>query len=256
MIEGTKNIWRIVKSIETKGSMQMAIDEAIMNARINNFVPNTLRFYYWNPPCVSIGYFQSLQKEVDVKKAKEQGVDIVRRYTGGGAVFHNKELTYSLVLSENEVSKDIIKSYKQICESLVIGLKSIGISAEFKPINDIIVNNKKISGNAQTRKQGVVLQHGTILLDVDVKKMFSILKVPSEKIKDKLIEIAEQRVTSIKNELGNNITKKEIESSILKGFEKNFNMTFEESQLSEHELIIAKKLCEEKYSTKKWCYLK
>ncbi len=244
--------WRLIKSIETNGPMQMAIDEAVMTTRIKNLVPNTLRFFTWKPPCLSIGYFQSLEQEVDAEKAKEMGVDIVRRYSGGGAVFHDRELTYSMAVSEKNIPNDIIESYKTVCNALTVGLKTVGIAGEFKPINDIIVNGKKISGNAQTRKGGIVLQHGTILMDVDLKKMFSLLKVPNEKIKDRMIESAEKRVTSIRKELGREMELEKLSNAIVSGFEKTFGICFEESGMTDYESKLAKKLCDEKYSTEEW----
>jgi len=247
-------IWRVVRQIEAKGAMQMAIDEAMLIARIRKKIPNTLRFFTWKPACVTIGFFQSLRQEVDAEKAKELGIDVVRRYTGGGAVLHDRELTYSIVLSEKDVPSDIIESYKKICSGIVNGLKSIGIDSEFMPINDILVNGKKISGNAQTRREGFVLQHGTILMDVDAKKMFSVLKVPDEKIRDKMIKSVEERVTSLKKEAGREIGCRELEDALIKGFEKAFGAEFMEAGLTDWELRQAEKLCREKYSTRKWCY--
>jgi len=196
----------------------MATDEAIMLSKTP-----TLRLYEWNPPAVSIGYFQSLEAEVDKKACEDAKVDIVRRITGGGAVFHDKELTYSIIIPEDMTSPDIIKSYEQICGTIVSALKSLNINAQFIPINDIIANKKKISGSAQTRKHGMVLQHGTILLDVDVKKMFSILKVPDEKMKDKIIKAVEERVDSIDADID------ELKTAIIKSFEE----TFEKTKISE-----------------------
>ncbi len=244
--------WRLIKTIEANGAMQMATDEAILMHRIKNKVPNTLRFFTWKPSCLTIGYFQNLKKEVDIEKAKESGVGIVRRYTGGGAVFHDKELTYSLAISEKDVPQDVIESYKTICGAIIKGLDMVGVHSEFKPINDIVVNNKKISGNAQTRKEGIVLQHGTILIDVDVKKMFSLLKVPDEKIKDKMIKTAEERLTSLAKELDRNVTVSELRRAMIQGFENVFQVKFEESELTVEELRLAEKLCKEKYSTKRW----
>jgi lipoate---protein ligase len=252
----TKKKWRLVKHIETNGAMQMAIDEAMLVARSKGLVPNTLRFFSWKPVCLSIGYFQSLEKEIDVKKTKEQGVDIVRRYTGGGAVLHDKELTYTLAVNEKDVSLNIIKSYEIICSAIIRGLKKLNIKSEFKPINDILVGNKKISGNAQTRKKGVLMQHGTILIDVDVKKMFSLLKVPDEKIKDKMIKTVEERVTSIQKEIGQEVRMEKLSEMIRRGFEEVFGVEFEESELTEYELQIAEKLFKEKYSQKEWSYLR
>src|SRR5208283_2072423 len=159
--------------------------------------PPTIRFYGWDPTAISIGYFQCLGKEVDLKNCAEFGIDIVRRRTGGGAVYHDGEITYSVIAKESVFSKDILESYRQICGCIIDSLALIGIKSEFKPINDIIVNGKKISGNAQTRRNGVLLQHGTILYSVDLDRMFSALKVSDEKIRDKLIQNARERVTSI-----------------------------------------------------------
>jgi len=248
--------WRLIPSIEECGAMQMAIDEAMLYARIKGIIPNTLRFFSWKPPAITIGYFQSLKKEVDVKKAKNLGIDVIRRYTGGGAVLHDKELTYSVVMDEKDLPTDIIKSYQKICSCIIYGLKTMGLNAEFKPINDIVVKNKKISGNAQTRKEGIVLQHGTILIDVDVEKMFSVLKVPNEKIKDKLIKDAKERVTSINKELGKNTGIKKLEKSIAKGFEKIFKIKFYLGDLTKEEMKLTRKLYKTKYSTKEWNYLR
>lgn len=244
--------WRLLETIESNGAKQMAIDEAMLAARSEGKIPNTLRFFKWKPPAITIGFFQSLEKEVDVKKANSLGVDVIRRYTGGGAVLHDKEITYSLVAGEDEMPSDIIESYELLCQGIVSGLALLGITAEFKPINDIITNGKKISGNAQTRKQGVLLQHGTLLIDVDVKRMFSLLKVPDEKIRDKMISAVEERVTSVKKELGREVSFDEIEAVLTKGFQDTLKTNFFVSGLTEYEDQLAKKLEREKYSTKEW----
>ncbi len=244
--------WRLIKSIADNGARQMAIDEAILTVRIKDKVPNTLRFFTWKPPCVTIGFFQNLEDEIDLAKARSKNIDIVRRYTGGGAVLHEHELTYSLTISEKDVSSNIVESYEDICGGIIEALLFLGIKAKFKPINDVIAGNKKISGNAQTRKSGVVLQHGTILLDLDLEKMFSVLKVPDEKIKDKMIKVAKERVTSLKNELGKNIANKEMEKALIYGFEKMFNIKTKVGELTPEELKHAEKLYKEKYISDKW----
>lgn len=247
---------RILPLIKDSGAMQMAIDEAILVSRAKCLVPDTLRFFTWEPSAITIGFFQSLDKEVDVNKAKELNIDIVRRYTGGGAVLHDKELTYSIAISEDNIKGDIIKSYEIICNGIIKGLNKLGLDSKFKPINDIIVNEKKISGNAQTRKQGVILQHGTILMDVDVRKMFSLLKVCDEKIKDKMIEIVEERVTSLKHVLQREISVEELKNYLIEGFGESLNCEFVEGELTDEEINLAKKLYDEKYNTKEWCYFR
>jgi len=212
----------------------MAIDEAV----IKSGTP-TLRLYSWQPPAVSIGYFQSLEAEVDTEKCSMLGIDVVRRITGGGAVFHHDELTYSLIVPEDMVPHDIMESYGLVCGVIVKALKSHGIEAEYAPINDIIVNGKKISGSAQTRREGMVLQHGTILFDVDPEKMFSILKVPDEKLKDKLIKDVRERVTSFRHLA---VSPKGLHEHIKRHMEYAFNTKLMNSELTAEEVQMAHSL--------------
>lgn len=233
--------------------MNMAVDEAVMRLAREQTTP-TIRFYGWKPSAISIGYFQSLEQEVDLKKCGELGVDFVRRITGGGAVFHDAELTYSFVCTENSnvVPKKIIDSYQKICGALVKGFGEMGLDAKFVPINDIIVNGKKISGNAQTRREGVVLQHGTVLLEVDVDKMFSLLKVPSEKMRGKLIEDVKQRVTSVEEQLNRKMSFGRLAEFMKKGFEKEFSARLLPGKFSQKELDLAKKIEKERFGNREW----
>ncbi len=207
--------WRVLPFKTYNAAENMAIDEHLLNTVSRGDAP-TIRFYGWKPEAVSIGYFQSVYEEVDIEKCKSDGIEIVRRITGGGAVFHSEEITYSLIAPEKMFERDIIKSYKTICLPIITALKKIGLDAKFVPINDIVVGNKKISGNAQTRRKKVLLQHGTILYDVDVERMFSYLKVPDEKIKDKIIKNVKERVAGVKKHI--NITKEELYEGLLKEF--------------------------------------
>jgi lipoate-protein ligase A len=145
-----------------------------------------------------------------------------------------------------------MESYDLICGALIKGLQSIGIDAKYAPLNDIIVNKKKISGNAQTRRMGVCLQHGTILIDVDVEKMFSLLKVPDEKIRDKMISTVKERVTSINKETGKKVDYNDMAIALRKGFEEQFNVKFNQGELTEEELELAEFIKKEKFDTKKW----
>jgi lipoate---protein ligase len=251
-----KEQWRLLETGFNTAFSNMAIDKAIQVANSRGMVPPTVRFYGWFPAAISIGYFQSLTDEIDILACKKLGVDYVRRITGGGAVFHERELTYSIVIPEAhpEIPKNIMKSYGRICGAVMKGLRHLGIESEYAPINDIVAGGRKISGNAQTRKIATVLQHGTVLMDVDVDKMFSILKVPNEKIKDKLITDVKQRVTSIKDLLGKGVNFEEVASAMKIGFEEEFHVELIEEQLSEEELILAKKFEKECFSAKEWNY--
>jgi lipoate-protein ligase A len=249
-----KEEWRLLTTEKKTAYSNMAIDRAVLVANSRGIVPPTVRFFSWSPPAISIGYFQSLEEEVDLEYCKKVGVDYVRRITGGGAVFHEKELTYSIVIPESHphIPKNIIDSYKRICGAIIRGLDDLGINSSYFPINDILTNNKKISGNAQTRKSRTVLQHGTILMDVDVEKMFSILKVPDEKIKDKLIKDVRERVTSIRHVLDSDVGFSDVADSMKKGFEEEFHIQLVNGDLTNEELDLADSFERECFSAEEW----
>ena len=219
---------RLIENGGERAYWNMGVDEALMEL---SPLP-TLRLYSWSPSAVSIGYFQSLRDEVDVEECKRQGIDIVRRRTGGGTVFHKDELTYSF--TTQEYPEDILQSYRLICGAVVKGLKEISVEAKFVPLNDLLIESKKFSGNAQTRSNGRLLQHGTLLLKVDPELMFSVLMVSNEKLKDKLIKNAKERVTGL------GISFSEAKKALRLGFSKTFNSELAVSSLTEKEKKLAK----------------
>lgn len=234
---------------------QMAIDEAIAVNRLKEDTPNTVRLYRWKPSAVSIGYFQSLEKEVNLETCGALGVDVIRRITGGGAVFHDYdgEITYSLVAPESDpkMPRDILASYQVICGAIIEGLRTLGVDAEFKPVNDIAAGGKKISGNAQTRRHGVVLQHGTVLVDSDLRTMFRVLRVSDAKISDKMIQAVEERVTNVRRYLGREVAFREARDALVEGFEKVFKVTLEPGKLTAGEERTVEEL-KAKYSSAEW----
>lgn len=187
-------MWRVIPPEARPAAENMATDEAISDGIRAGLSMPTIRFYRWKPSAVTIGCFQCLHDEVDVTVCREKGIDVVRRRTGGGAVYHDYagEITYSVIAPERYFAKDIKASYRDICDWIIDGLSAAGIRAEFRPINDITVNGRKISGSAQTRRQGVLTQHGTVLYSLDRDTMFTVLK-PSEK------KLADKAATSFKD---------------------------------------------------------
>jgi lipoate-protein ligase A len=233
---------RLLETGQEPGPWNMALDQALMS-KVDDFIP-VLRLYGWKPSAVSIGYFQSLEQEVDLKKCKDLGIDVVRRMTGGGAVLHDNEVTYSFITKI--FPTNIGESYRFICEPVVRCLKDLGFEAKFSPLNDITVNNKKVSGNAQTRRNSVLLQHGTILLDLDIDKMFSVLKVPSEKIKDKAIQDVKERVVGLKMGFD------EVAIQLWQSFGCSFQAEVFRDNLKTDEIVEAKILEKYKYCTYGW----
>ena len=233
---------RVLETGYNNAALNMAIDEALIE---NIGDAPILRIYGWQPAAVSIGYFQSIRDEVDLEKCSKIGVDVVRRLTGGGAVLHETELTYSFITKQ--YPQNIMESYRWICETIVISIKRLGFDASFVPLNDIVVKGKKVSGSAQTRRKGVLLQHGTLLLDVDVDKMFCVLKVPSEKFKDKIIKDVKERVTSLAG-----TTFEEMASSLKTSFATKFDAKLLADTMSTEEINHAKWLAERKYNSREW----
>ena len=245
--------WRLLPLRTDDAFTAMAIDEALLRLNAEGRSPNTLRFWRWLPSAVSLGCFQDAEREVDFGAARRYGVDVVGRITGGGAVFHdyNGELTYSVVCRQGDVPTDIIESYRLICGGLVRGFEQLGLRAEFKPVNDVQVNRKKISGSAQTRRWGSVLQHGTVLISPDVRQMFELLRVSREKISDKFIASVYERVTTVEREIRRKPTFEEVREAMLAGFEDSLNVKLHEGELTSEELALAKKL-RPKYASDEW----
>jgi len=254
------NAWRLLKLETNNAFTNMAIDEALLRARIAEKAPNTLRFYRWKPSAVSVGRFQDISKEVNVENCRKYGVDFVRRISGGGSVYHdhNGEITYSVIVSKKDLeTTDIFYAYKLICDGLIETIKILGIHADFDPGNlkhcpNVLVNERKISGSSQSHKGGVLLQHGTFLIGVDLEKMFTFLKVPWAKTCMEVVPIAERKITSVKQELGASIPIQEAYEALVKGFQKALKIKLAEGKLTSYEKGLAERLCAEKFANEEW----
>ncbi len=236
------------------GALNMGRDEAILASVSAGSSPPTLRLYSWSPPCVTVGYFQSLEDEVDLEACAASGVGAVRRLTGGGAVFHDAEITYALVvpLGHELAPPDILESYRRICAGVVRGLGLLGVQAEFAPINDIASGGRKLSGNAQTRRRGCLLQHGTVLLGLDPERMFSLLRVPAEKLKGRLIEDVKARVTSLRGLLGREAGYEEAAAALARGCAEAWGAELVPAALGEAELEAASRNAADRFSDPAW----
>ena len=242
--------FRMIKFRYFDAYMNMALDEAIMEAIRNGKSLPTIRFYGWKPSAVSIGIFQALRNEVNLDAAKTAGVDVIRRQTGGGAVYHDNlgEVTYSIIGPLSMFPQNVLKSYELLCADIISSLQSLGIDARFVNINDVLVEEQKISGSAQTRRNGILLQHGTILYDLDVEKMFNLLNVSQEKVSDKAVKSVKKRVTCVKDH--GNASLEDLILSMETGFSKNRDVEF--GDYSDWEYDRARQLAVEKYRSDAW----
>jgi lipoate---protein ligase len=260
------NTWRILKIETYDAFMNMAIDEAILRARVTGAVPNTLRFYRWKPSAVSVGRFQKLENEVNLENCTKLGVDCVRRISGGGTVFHDAEgeVTYSVIAKTEDMgTSDITEVYSRIYAAISEALRIMGIASDYSPGDvkncpNLTVNGKKISGSAQANKGGIVLQHGTLLLDVDLQKMFTVLRVPWANSCMQVVNVAKGKITSVQNEVGHEVSPETAANAVAHGFTVALNMQVVENVqsveggLTLEERDLAEKLYKEKYTTKEW----
>jgi lipoate-protein ligase A len=240
--------------------MNMAIDEAILISRTEHFVPNTLRLYQWQPSAVSIGKNQNPQETVHLEALKELGVDLVRRNSGGGTVFHDQtaELTYSVTAQTCDLgATDITGVYTQIYAAITDALRLLGIPADYsagdqKNCPNLTVNTRKISGSAQTVKRNIVQQHGTLLLNVNLPLMFQLLRVNGINQCSVAAQVAERKITSVQNELGHKVTAETAANALTQGFKATLKINLNPAQLTLYEQALANKLCNSKYATENW----
>ena len=251
--------WRLLPLETDNAFMNMAIDEAILTARIAGQVPNTLRFYRWQPSAVSIGKNQNPEAEVYLDACKRLGVDVVRRISGGGTVYHDfeGEVTYGVIAKTTDMGTvDITTVYAKIYEAIKDALRVLGITADFsggdaKNCPNMTVKGKKISGSSQIITRGIVLQHGTVLRSVDLPKMFQLLKLKNASC-TQAADIGKRKITSIHNELGHDVMPETVANALTQGFRAMLKIQLEPSKLTAYEVELANRLCKEKYATKQW----
>lgn len=249
------DIWRYLPYTEHTGAENMAIDEAIMLeiAKGTQTMP-TLRFYGWNPPALSLGYSQSYAKEVAEQACQAAGIDIIRRPTGGRAVLHQYELTYSVIAPETDehVKGTVIQSYLKISRALLQGFQALGIPAEMiahesKPAlgsaacfdapswYELVVAGRKLVGSAQVRRKGILLQHGSIILHFDIELLFRLLKFPNEAIRQRLQTAFKAKACALDEVWGRPVSREELEQEICRGFIETMHIRLEKAQLTSAE---------------------
>ncbi len=251
------DVWRWVESDSADGATQMATDWAILENAKDVGIP-TVRVYRWNPYCISLGYHQSVES-IDLNKCQDGGVDVVRRPTGGRAVFHAEEITYSVVIPEgsSEYSESVGDVYHFISRGLVRGIWKFGVPGELQrrspdlrthyqtPLSvscfsaaakyEVVVGGKKLVGSAQRRVSGGVLQHGSILTgDAHLTLPVYVVGVGAEERK-RMRRVMEEKTVSIGGYLGKKVDYREMIEAIRRGMEEEVSVAFEKSGLTQNE---------------------
>ncbi|HEC2244483.1 TPA: lipoate--protein ligase family protein [Staphylococcus delphini] len=272
--------WHFINTGSHDAYYNMALDEALLNFVSRGEIDPVVRFYTWNPPTLSIGYFQRLSKEIDIDKVKEKGYGLVRRQTGGRGVLHDKELTYSVIVPEAhpDMPQTVTEAYRMISGGLLEGFKSLGFDAHFavprskeereklkQPRSsvcfdapswyELVVEGKKIAGSAQTRQKGVILQHGSILQDVDIDDLFDMFIFKNERLKAKMKEAFVEKAVAINDLSDETVTLAQMEVAFKEGFKKALDIEFKPLELTAAQLEEVKAL-EEKYRSEAFLYRK
>lgn len=206
----------------------IALDAVLLEARTKGDIPNTLRFLQFSPPAVLVGFHQTIEQEIRVEFCKQRGIDINRRITGGGAIyFDESQLGWELIASKTDLGYRLDRVTERVCEAVTRGLKILGVEAKFRPRNDIEVHGRKISGTGGVFEDNAVLFQGTLLIDFDVDMMLRALRIPTEKLADKEIASAGERVTCLRQEMGKLPSLETIKQALQKGFEEVLGIRFE-----------------------------
>jgi len=234
------------------------IYDAVAVARGRNIVPDTLIFCYPGNPLVSLGYHQQIEKDLDAQFCRDNGIPFVRRILGGGAVYLDRgQLFYQLIISpENSLlPKNVTEAFRLFLQAPVWAYQSLGIDAHYRPVNDIQVHGRKISGNgAATTAEGVFVLCGNIILSFDYEKMVKVLKVPSEKFRDKAYRTLKEYLSTASAELGREVTLDEAKRALKDGFERLLGEELRPGSLTPEE----RKLMNEfriRYMSDEWLYM-
>jgi len=248
--------WRLL-DVETpeRAAMNLAIEEAIFFEKIDGKVPPTVRFWR-NRSAVVIGYSQSAKAEVNLRLCADKGVQIVRRFTGGGAVYHDLgNLNYSIAVeADHPLLKglDIAESYRVFCSAIAEGLGGFEAILTFSPPSDLLVGGRKISGNAQSRRKGAIFHHGTVLVNANLDLLAEVLNPLENGPCISSVMSRRGPVTNLADEIGHRVNIERVKEALRGGFERAFSVGLEKGALSLEERRIAHRLYAEKYSRKEW----
>jgi lipoyl(octanoyl) transferase len=265
------NPWRLLIHDAAAGAGNMAVDEAISRAVAEGLAPPTLRFYAWEPPCISLGRHQSL-KALDVDRCRELGIGIVRRPTGGRAILHTDEMTYSLVAPPDHplLTGMVLESYLRLSAGLVAGLARLGIRAEPAPgasrpgpdvsaacfevpsAYEIVADGRKLLGSAQSRRSRVVLQHGSLPLCGDLTRLIECLALPSPAEREALRRSLTQHAATVEQLTGRRVSYAEAVDAMIAGFTSALKLDVTPGALCEVEAAWAAELLREKYGNREW----
>lgn len=265
--------WRLLITSPTRGAWNMAVDESILEHIGRGESIPTLRLYAWNPACLSLGHAQPFT-DVEMTRLKQHGWEIVRRATGGRAILHTDELTYSVIAPADEprVEGSVLESYNRLAQVLLLAVKSLDIPVEMKELvghtssvtqinpvcfevpstYEITVNGKKLIGSAQARKKEGVLQHGSLPLTGDLARICETLVFENESAREIAAKRLLERATTVESALGRVVSWDAAAQAFVNAFEAQLGLRLERRELSESESRRTDDLVKAKYDHPSW----
>jgi lipoate-protein ligase A len=269
--------WRLLRHPAARGAVNMAVDAAILEGVVEGSSPPTLRFYDWEPACLSLGFAQRFD-DIDEDARAAHGWEVVRRPTGGRAILHTDELTYSVIGPSDEprLAGGVLESYRRLSEGLLQALRLLGLPVEQQPMHgagalgngagefdnaacfevpsdyEITLHGKKIIGSAQARRKGGVLQHGSLPLFGDIARITEILRYPSQDRRQQAAERVRARAATVEEGLGRRVTFTEASQAFIRGFGEILNIEFVEGELNEKEEAALERWLVERYAAPAW----
>jgi len=264
--------WLFLDTGHHDAAVNMALDECMINWLNEGKIGPTLRFYGWKEPSLSLGRFQKAERTIDFEAVAKHGCQYVRRLTGGSAVLHDNELTYSLVISEDDpgIPKTVQDAYYILSKGVLEGYRALGVHAEYaiperelkrdrtaicfeKPaIYEMVADGKKLSGNAQTRLRGVLMQHGSIPMSMDVDMLFDLFRFPSEKSRARKRNGFYNKAVAIDDIMEKTHTYEMATKAFKEGFEKGLGITLSPLKLTDEDWEEVYDLAKTKYKTDAW----
>ncbi len=253
-------MWRYIEDDNVSASFGLAADEYLVTTLNAGERPYSgiLRLYTYKSHCALVGRFQDIEKELNLEECKRRGIAVNRRPTGGGAILMGEDQLGIAIITppgaENFLAqaKALFETYSK---GITFGLRRLGIAAEFRPRNDMLVNNRKIAGLALfVEDNDNMLFHASLLLDMDIPLMLSVLNVSHEKLLGKGINSAGERITTVSKELAKKVSMRELKSTIKLGFQDAFAAELNHEPFNADEIAAIKKLEERKYKTNDWIY--
>ncbi|HEX6828000.1 MAG TPA: biotin/lipoate A/B protein ligase family protein [Burkholderiales bacterium] len=227
MADSGPRIWRLIDTGLRPAAQNFALNRALLESRRAGEAPSTLRFLRFTPSAL-LGFHQSAEQELNLEYCRDRGITVQRRITGGGAIFFDEgQLGWELYLTKADVgTADMAAIARRICEAAARGISALGVAARYRPRNDIEVEGRKVSGTGGAFDGEALMYQGTLLIEFDVARMLRVLRIPAEKLSDKAIASARERVASLAELLGNAPPADEVREKLARALAGEFGVEF------------------------------